>query len=303
MHNKNTAAGTEYNPAVIKPQLGKLEQILSFLPICRKSKRTIAVLNLSGVIGKISAMKSGLSLESLNQLIEKAFEIKNLTAVCLTVNSPGGSPVQSELIAKRIRALATEKKIPVYSFVEDYAASGGYWLACAGDQIYASASSIIGSIGVISAGFGFTDAISKLGVERRVYSEGRNKAILDPFKPVQKEDVAIIKKIQKQVHEHFINYVKERRIGKLTQDDDILFNGEFWSGQTAIDYGLIDGLDDMYSFVKDKYGDVTFKYIGEKQSWIKKKLGITSESIMQNFSNSLVESVSNKVKYDKFNVE
>lgn len=302
MYNSNSVAGAEYSHEVIKPQIGKLEQILSFLPTYRKSKPTIAILNLSGIIGKMSAMKSGLSLDSLNQLIEKAFKIKNLTAVCLIVNSPGGSPVQSELIAKRIRTLANENKIPVYSFVEDYAASGGYWLACAGDQIYASASSIIGSIGVISAGFGFTDAISKLGVERRVYSEGRNKSILDPFMPVQKEDVDIIKKIQKQVHEHFINYVKERRIGKLTQEDDILFNGEFWSGNTALDYGLIDGLDDMYHFIKKKYGDVNFKYINERQSWIKKKLGILGQDVIKDFSDSLIESAGHKVKYDKFNV-
>ena len=302
MYNSNTIAEAEYNSEAIKPQIGKLDQILSFLPMYRKSKPTIAILNLTGVIGRMSAMKSGLSLDSLNQLIEKAFKIKNLTAICLIINSPGGSPVQSELIAKRIRTLATEKKVPIYSFVEDCAASGGYWLACAGDQIYASASSIVGSIGVISAGFGFTEAISKLGVERRVYSEGRNKSILDPFMPVQKEDISIIKKIQKQVHEHFIDYVKERRIGKLTQEDDILFNGEFWSGNTALDYGLIDGLDDMYNFIKKKYGDVTFKYINEKQSWIKKKLGIGDQGIIKEFSDSLIESVDNRVKFDKFNI-
>ena len=302
MYNRNTIAEAEYNSEAIKPQIGKLDQILSFLPMYRKSKPTIAILNLTGVIGRMSAMKSGLSLDSLNQLIEKAFKTKNLTAICLIINSPGGSPVQSELIAKRIRTLAAEKKVPIYSFVEDCAASGGYWLACAGDQIYASASSVIGSIGVISAGFGFTEAISKLGVERRVYSEGRNKSILDPFMPVQKEDISIIKKIQKQVHEHFINYVKERRIGKLTQEDDILFNGEFWSGNTALDYGLIDGLDDMYNFIKKKYGDVTFKYIGEKHSWIKKKLGIGDQGIIKEFSDSLIESVDNKVKFDKFNI-
>ena len=302
MYNRITVAEAEYNSEVIKPQIGKLDQILSFLPMYKKSKPTIAILNLTGVIGRMSAMKSGLSLDSLNQLIEKAFKIKNLTAICLIINSPGGSPVQSELIAKRIRTLAAEKKVPIYSFVEDCAASGGYWLACAGDQIYASASSVIGSIGVISAGFGFTEAISKLGVERRVYSEGRNKSILDPFMPVQKEDISIIKKIQKQVHEHFINYVKERRIGKLTQEDDILFNGEFWSGNTALDYGLIDGLDDMYNFIKKKYGDVTFKYIGEKHSWIKKKLGIGDQGIIKEFSDSLIESVDNKVKFDKFNI-
>ncbi|CAF4561787.1 unnamed protein product, partial [Rotaria sp. Silwood2] len=271
--NNNSIASAGFERAIVKRQTGKLAQLFSMLPIIgSKSSQIVAVLHLNGIIGKVNAVKLGLNIETLNELIERAFDTRNLVAICLTINSPGGSPVQSDLIAKRIRGLAVEKEIPVYSFVEDVAASGGYWLACIGDKIYASKSSIIGSIGVISAGFGFPTAINKLGIERRVYTEGKNKAILDPFQPVQEKDVKIIKNLQKQIHEHFIDYVKERRIGKLTQEDNILFNGEFWCGQTAVDFGLIDGLEDMYSFIKQKYEDATIKHITAKQSWIKKSL-------------------------------
>lgn len=303
-HNKNSIADAKFEQVIAKRQVGKLEQLFSLLPIIGSgaSKPVVAVLRLSGVIGKVSSIKSGITIESLHELIDKAFEIKNLEALCLSINSPGGSPVQSELISKRIRLLAQEKKIPIYSFVEDVAASGGYWLACIGDQIYASRSSIIGSIGVISASFGFPAAIDKLGIERRVYAEGKNKSILDPFQPVQKEDIKIIKHLQKQIHQHFIDYVKERRVGKLTQEDDILFNGEFWSGQTAVDFGLIDGIDDTYSFIKKKYGDVTIKYVANKQSWIKRKLGMVRHDFVQEFSDSLIESIDNKITYDRFNI-
>ncbi|WP_375326607.1 S49 family peptidase [Candidatus Tisiphia endosymbiont of Nemotelus uliginosus] len=301
-HN-NTIAGTGFDGAISKRQAGKLTQLFSMLPIIgSKNTQTVAVLHLNGVIGKVNAVKLGLNIETLNELIERAFDIKNLVAICLTINSPGGSPVQSDLIAKRIRTLATEKAVPVYSFVEDVAASGGYWLACIGDKIYASRSSIIGSIGVILAGFGFPGAIDKLGIERRVYTEGKNKAILDPFQPVQEIDVKIIKNLQKQIHEHFIDYVKERRIGKLTQEDSILFNGEFWCGQTAVDFGLIDGIDDMYNFIKQKYENATIKHITVKQSWLKKNLGMARQNFAYELSTNLVESVDNKINYDIYKV-
>jgi signal peptide peptidase SppA len=250
---------------------------LSFLPFERFStSSTIAVLRLSGVIGKVG-MRGGLTIESLNDSIEKTFKTPKLSAVCLIINSPGGSPVQSELISARIIRLAEEKEIPVYSFVEDVAASGGYWLACAGDEIYVSKSSIIGSIGVVSSGFGFQDAIGKLGIERRIYTEGKNKSVLDPFQEAKPGDIKLIRGIQKEVHEHFINHVKTRRKGKLTQDDEILFNGEFWAGKNAVDFGLVDGIDDIYSFIKRKFGDkVKIEYMTPKQSWFKKKLGITA---------------------------
>ncbi|HJD55107.1 MAG TPA: S49 family peptidase [Rickettsia endosymbiont of Pyrocoelia pectoralis] len=300
--NKSTIATAEFEPVIVKRQMSKIDQLLASL--FGDSKHVIAVLRLSGVIGKVSAMQSGLTLESLNELIEKAFKVKKLKALCLIINSPGGAPVQAELIAKRIRDLAKENKIKIYSFIEDVAASGGYWLACSGDQIYASRSSVIGSIGVVSSGFGFHEAINKLGIERRVYTEGTNKAVLDPFKPINKDDLKIIKNLQKQVYEHFVDYIKTRRTGKLTQQDDVLFNGEFWAGQTALDYGLIDGIGDMYSTMKEKFGeDVKFQYLCVKQSWLKKKLGMASKILADNFATSLISSVENKITNDKFDIK
>ncbi len=184
------------------------------------------------------------------------------------------------------------------------AASGGYWLACSGDRIYALPSSVIGSIGVVSSGFGFHEAINKLGIERRVYTEGKNKSVLDPFKPINKDDLKIIKDLQKQVYEHFIEYVKTRRAGKLTQQDEILFNGEFWAGQTALDYGLIDGIGDMYSVMKEKFGDdIKFQYLCAKQPWLKKKLGMGSKILTDNLANSLIDAVENKIINDKFDMK
>jgi len=300
--NKSTIAGAEFEPIIAKRQISKLEQL--FASIFNNSKEVIAVLRLNGVIGKVSTVQSGLTLESLNELIEKAFKIKKLTALCLIINSPGGSPAQSELIAKRIRELAKENKIKIYSFIEDMAASGGYWLACSGDQIYALRSSVIGSIGVVSSGFGFHEAINKLGIERRVYTEGKNKAVLDPFKPINKDDLKIIKNLQKQVYEHFVDYIKTRRVGKLTQQDDILFNGEFWAGQTALDYGLIDGIGDMYGVMKEKFGDnIKFQYLCAKQPWLKKKLGMASKILTDNLADSLISTVENKIINDKFDIK
>ncbi|MCC8467852.1 MAG: S49 family peptidase [Rickettsia endosymbiont of Eriopis connexa] len=299
--NKSTMANAEFDQIITKRQISKLDQL--FALVFGDSKEVIAVLRLSGVIGKVSTMQSGLTLESLNELIEKAFKIKKLKALCLIINSPGGSPVQSELIAKRIRDLAKENKIKIYSFIEDMAASGGYWLACSGDWIYASYSSVIGSIGVVSSGFGFHEAINTLGIERRVYTEGKNKAILDPFKPINKEDLKIIKDLQKQVYEHFVEYVKTRRVGKLTQQDEILFNGEFWAGQTALDYGLIDGIGDMYSVMKEKFGDnIKFQYLCAKQPWLKKKLGMSGKILADNFASSLIDAVENKIINNKFDM-
>ncbi|MDG1437176.1 MAG: S49 family peptidase [Rickettsiaceae bacterium] len=285
----------------------KLNSVLSCLPFgCGSDKPVVAVLRLDGVIGKGGALKSGLSISSLNKMIESMFNINHLDAVCLNINSPGGSPVQSELIASRIIGLSKEKDIPVFSFVEDVAASGGYWLACAGEKIYASQSSIVGSIGVISSGFGFHQAMEKLGVERRVYTEGLSKSVLDPFLPAKQEDIKIINKIQKDVHQHFINTVKKRRAGKLTQNDELLFNGEFWTGQTAVDFGLVDGIDDLYSFIQKRYGDdVKIEYIENKPSWFKKKLGVDSVSkeFAADFSESLVDSLESRLISSRFGIK
>ena len=278
----------------------KLDNFISCLTLenFRNPKPVVAVLRLAGVIGKVGPGRGGMTLEGVNDSIEAAFNKSNLEAVCLAINSPGGSPVQSELIAGRIRALAKEKSIPVYGFVEDVAASGGYWLACAADEIYASKSSIIGSIGVISAGFGFSEAIKKMGIERRVYAQGTNKSVLDPFVPEKKEDIVILKKLQKNAHEHFIDYVKSRRKGRLTQNDDILFNGEFWSGAIAEDFGLIDGIDNMYNFIKKKFGDrVKLEYIKPKESWFKKRFMSRIEAGID--SESIVDAIYNKVQEDQ----
>ncbi len=301
--NQNNNSIAESNLVLSTPKLSKLQQLLSLLPFFGKGKEKIAVLRLDGVIGKPSANKSGINLNSLNELIEKAFKTDKLKAVFLAVNSPGGSPVQSELIASRIIELSKEKDIPVYSFVEDVAASGGYWLACAGEKIFASRSSIIGSIGVISSSFGFQEAIKKLGIERRVYTQGNNKSVMDPFKEIKEEDLKIIKSLQKEIHEHFIDYVKDRRAGRLTQNDDILFNGEFWSGQSAVDFGLIDGIINMHSFIQKKFGkNIHIEYIEPKQSWFKKKFGINaySKQIAGDFADEIIDKAEAKIDTSRY---
>lgn len=290
---------------------GKLNQLLSVLTfgLGGIGKPVVAVLRLEGVIGKISPIKSGLTICALNQLIEKMFKIENLAAVCLCINSPGGSPVQSELIANRIINLSHEKNIAVYSFIEDVAASGGYWLACAGKKIFTTKNSIIGSIGVISSGFGFHEAIKKLGIERRIYTQGKSKSILDPFTPEKDADVKIIMKAQQAIHNHFIETVKFRRNGKLTQTDDILFSGAFWAGQVAVDYGLADGINDLHSFIKEEFGEeIKIEYIEQQQSWLKKKMGINSnhkdfaDTIVNNLVESLEDKIMQKMIQSKFDI-
>jgi signal peptide peptidase SppA len=300
--NKNSISTAKTSNTVKRPT--KIDQLMSLLQFGFNNKPVVAVLRLEGVIGKVSRVGSGLSLAGLNKLIEKTFKLDRLDAVCLCINSPGGSPVQSELIAKRIRSLAKEVDVPVYSFVEDVAASGGYWLACAGDKIFASQSSIIGSIGVISSGFGFQGAIEKMGIERRIITEGKNKSILDPFSPLKASDVKIVKDLQKSSYAHFIENVKESRKGKLTQSDDILFNGEFWTGQKALDYGLIDGIDDMHSFLHKRYGnDVNIEYIENKQSWFKKKLGMSTSLIASEVVNEAIDTIETRIYEGRFNLK
>jgi signal peptide peptidase SppA len=253
--------------------------IRNFLNKLSKKKKIVAVINLHGVIGNMGKFRSGLNLNSLNDRLEAAFKIKNAKAVVLSINSPGGSPVQSELIFNRIRQLAEEYKKPVLSFAEDIAASGGYWLLCAGDELYASNNSIIGSIGVISSGFGFEKAINKLGIERRVYTQGKNKSLLDPFLPEKKTDIEILKDAQKDLHQEFKNLVLSCRRNKLNESEDKLFNGEFWSGKKAKEFGLIDEIGGLHQIVRKKYGkDTTILIMNEEKSWLKKKLGMQLDS-------------------------
>ncbi|WP_273760099.1 S49 family peptidase [Bartonella sp. ML70XJBT.G] len=221
------------------------------------SKLEIPVVRLHGAImDSTTLMSRTLSLGRCANLLDKAFAYKKAPAVALILNSPGGSPVQSRLIFKRIRDLAEEKKKQVLVFIEDVAASGGYMIACAGDEIFADPSSIVGSIGVVSASFGFPELLKKIGVERRVYTAGKNKVTLDPFQPEKKADIEHLKSLQLEVHQTFIDLVKERRAAKLSNDPDI-FTGMFWSGKKGIELGLVDGLNDVRSVIKERFGDDT----------------------------------------------
>ena len=227
---------------------------MSLLSFLRKSQH-VSCIPLNGIIAPNMGRRKGLNLHELDKVIEQAFSVKNLKAVVLQINSPGGSPVQSEMISKRIRDLSEKKNVPVLAFVEDVAASGGYWLACAADEIFASKASIIGSIGVVSSGFGFDKAIEKIGIDRRLYTSGENKAILDPFLPENKDDVKRLKAIQKELHNQFISFVKSRRGSKITNKDKDLFTGAFWSGQKSLDLGLIDAFGEMKFILKERFGE------------------------------------------------
>ncbi|MBT7956215.1 MAG: S49 family peptidase [Rhodospirillaceae bacterium] len=248
------------------------------VPGFRNPKPVVAVVRLSGVISDRSGLgRSGLSAAGLVTVLETAFKMPNLKAVALAINSPGGSPVQSSLIGKRIRALAEEHEVPVIAFAEDVAASGGYWLACAADEIYADDSSVIGSIGVISAGFGFQNAIKKLGVERRVHTAGEMKSTLDPFLRENPDDVERLIELQQDVFDAFKEMVRERRKDKLTASEDEVFTGAFWTGRRALEMGLIDGLGDLTSVMQERYGDkVRFRPVEQRQNWFKQKLGLGS---------------------------
>ncbi|WP_419913644.1 S49 family peptidase [Hoeflea sp.] len=223
----------------------------------RRTETTIPVVRLQGVImAGASQFRPALNMATVAPLLEKAFADKRAPAVAIIINSPGGSPVQSRLIFRRIRDLAEEKEKKVYVFVEDLAASGGYMIAIAGDEIIADPSSIVGSIGVVSASFGFDEMIKKIGVDRRVYTAGKNKVTLDPFQPEKKADVDHLKELQLEVHKVFIDLVKERRGSKLADNDD-LFSGLFWSGLKGQELGLVDSLGDLRTVLKDRYGDKT----------------------------------------------
>ena len=215
----------------------------------------VPVVRLSGVIGVTTPLRPGLMLSTVARSLERAFAVRKARAVALIINSPGGSPAQSHLIMRRIRQLAEEKKIPVLAFIEDVGASGGYMLACAADEIICDPYLIVGSIGVVGGSFGFPKLMDKLGIERRLYTSGERKAMLDPFLPEKPDDVKRIKAIQKEIHEHFIALVKERRGDRLKGADKLLFSGEFWTAPKAIELGLADALGDLRSILRARYGD------------------------------------------------
>jgi len=221
----------------------------------RRDLPVVPIVRLTGVIGFSTPLRPGLSIAGIARTLERAFGVRNARAVALAINSPGGSAVQSHLIFQRIRTLAGEKKLPVIAFVEDVAASGGYMLACAADEIVCDPASIVGSIGVIGTSFGFPEALKKLGIERRVYTAGEHKSTLDPFLPEDQHDVERLKAIQNDIHRVFIGLVRERRGERLTGPENTLFSGEYWVAKTAKDLGLVDQLGDVRSFLRQRFGE------------------------------------------------
>ena len=235
----------------------------------------VSVVPLRGVIGGVGPIRRGLTIEAVAPLLEAAFRPRSVTAVALVVNSPGGSPAQSELIAGRIRDLAAETGKPVVAFVEDVAASGGYWLACAADEIRVTSTSIVGSIGVISAGFGFQDALTRLGVERRVHTAGSRKALLDPFRPENPADVAHLKAIQGELHARFIDWVRARRGDRLKPDEDPeLLEGKFWTGPRGVALGLADGEGELRRTLRERYGARTRFRTLSRRPGLARRLGL-----------------------------
>jgi signal peptide peptidase SppA len=232
------------------------DRLMEWIPArLRRGAAVVPVVRLSGLIGAVTPLRPGMSLAGVARTLERAFSMKNAKAVALVINSPGGSPVQSRQIYLRIKQLAAEKKLPVLVFVEDVAASGGYMIACAGDEIFCDPSSIMGSIGVVGGTFGFQELIKRIGVERRLYTAGEHKGMLDPFLPENPDDIARIKAIQREIHALFIALVKQSRGARLKGTDDVLFTGEYWAGETSVSLGLADAVGDLRSTLRARYGD------------------------------------------------
>jgi signal peptide peptidase SppA len=244
----------------------------------------VPVVHMSGVIGVVTPLRPGLLLSNVARTLERAFAVSNARAVALVINSPGGSPTQSNLIFRRIRQLANEKKIPVLAFIEDVGASGGYMLSCAADEIICDQYSIVGSIGVIGGSFGFPKLMEKLGIERRLYTSGAHKGMLDPFLPENPDDVERLKAVQKDIHESFIALVKERRGTKLKGADDVLFTGEFWSAPKAIELGLADSIGDLRSVLRARFGEKvrTPLIVAERNLFGRSKPGVSLTQALAN---------------------
>ena len=287
-----------------------IKRIEDWVPawLLRRRSPVVTVLRLDGVIGHIRGLRCGLSLSSQAAAINKAFRPRNLAAVALCVNSPGGSPVQSAFIAKRIRDLADENNVSVIAFAEDIAASGGYWLACAGDEIYANESSIIGSIGVVSGGFGFTELIKKIGVERRLHAAGDKKAILDPFTPEKPADVKHLKSLQRDIHEAFTEMVRARRGDRLVGADKDIFSGAFWTGRKALEMGLIDGIGDLRSVMRARFGErVRLRPVGAQRPFWRGRFGIADWSsggfdsaFTENLATDVLAAIEERLIWNRF---
>src|SRR2546428_6418655 len=245
------------------------DRVMEWIPArLRRGAAVVPVVRLSGLIGAVTPLRPGMSLAGVARTLERAFSMKNAKAVALVINSPGGSPVQSRQIHLRIRQLAAEKKLPVLVFVEDVAASGGYMIGCAGDEIFCDPSSILGSIGVVGGSFGFQELIKRIGVERRLYTAGEHKAMLDPFLPENPEDVERLKALQRDIHQDFIGLVKRSRGARLKGPEKTLFSGEYWTGSKAIELGLSDGIGDLRATLRARFGeDVVTPLMAPVRGW------------------------------------
>ena len=263
-----------------------------------KKKVVVPHIRLAGVIGSAGRFRQGIDFSGQQEIIKKAFSFKKAKSIAISINSPGGSPVQSHLIHDYIRQLAKKNKKKVIVFAEDVAASGGYLIACAGDEIYAISSSIVGSIGVISASFGFQDAIKRIGVQRRVYTAGKNKSTLDPFKEEKPEDIERIKKLQLELHSDFINLVKKSRGSKLKDPDkNNIFTGEFWSGSTSLKLGLVDGIGNAEQILREKFGEkIEIKKFEKQKGFLAKRLS----SSLDNQVDTIVSAIEERALWQKF---
>ena len=296
-------AATQPMPDVLKSMLGFLRRLVP--KRFRPDIPVVPVVRLSGVIGVVTPLRPGLMLSTVARSLERAFAVRHARAVALVINSPGGSPAQSHLIFRRIRQLSEEKKIPVIAFIEDVGASGGYILACAGDEIICDQYSIVGSIGVVGGSFGFPKLLDKLGIERRLYTSGERKVMLDPFLPEKAEDVKRLKAIQKDIHGHFIALVKERRGARLQGNDKTLFSGEFWTAQAAIDLGLADAIGDIRSTLRARYGEkVTMPLIAAERSLFGRRLpgvgALDALTRQSGFADDLVSALETRALWSRF---
>ncbi|HZP20470.1 MAG TPA: S49 family peptidase [Bauldia sp.] len=264
-----------------------------------RRRAVVPVVRLSGAIGMPMPLRSGISLASVEGPLQRAFALKSAPAVAILINSPGGSAVQSHLIYKRIRKLAEENRKPVIVAVEDVAASGGYMIALAGDEIVVDGSSIVGSIGVVSASFGFQKLIEKLGIERRVHTAGTSKSMLDPFLPEREEDVARLAGLQQEVHGAFIDLVRSRRTALA--DDPDLFTGAFWSGARAVKLGLADRVGELREVVSERYGaDVILRPLGAERGFIRRRLGLGSPPPAAAMLESVVAFLEERLLWDRY---
>jgi signal peptide peptidase SppA len=273
------------------------EKLAAKLPVLNERvdrRPVVAVVRLQGVISPSPSpvSRGTINLNTVESALKRAFDHERLLAVALSINSPGGAPTQSALVTDRIRQLAADKKVPVLAFCEDVAASGGYWLACAADEIYAHPTSMVGSIGVVSAGFGFTGLLERFGVQRRVHTAGAHKVRLDPFSPESDEDVEWLRGLHTELHEQFIELVRQRRGGKLTGTDDDLFSGEVWTGRRALELGLVDGLGTLRGVLAKRFGDAHI-VTAEPRRALLARLGIGGAAARLGFGESTVDSLLN----------